>query len=120
NGEVWETLIASSPYTDNIRRLIEYVIYNSFRLEGVYFLALEFEHIISALVAEKGFTEYGNHFQIFVTITEASGIRVSTKYKKNILDDTYVQFPADKSDLYILGVIDNVIEDKLIKYKSYI
>lgn len=120
NGEVWETVIASSPYTNITNKFIEFVISESFKLEGVYFLALEFEPIINTILMEKKVVDEDHSLQIFVTITQASGIKLATKHKKNILDETTVQFPSDKSDLYILGVMSSAIEDRLIKYKSYI
>lgn len=120
NGEVWETLIASAAYTDKTSEIIEFVIYNSFNFSGIYFLALEFEPIIDQILEEKNINNYQNDLQIFSTITEASGIKVAIKYKKNILHETSIEIPADKSDLYLSGMIRNFIEDKIIQYKSYI
>jgi hypothetical protein len=120
NGEVWETTVASAPYSHNINQLVEFVIYNSFRLGGVYFLSMEFEPIIDKILEQKNLSDCGEDFQIFTVITEASNIRVATKYQKNILDESITEFPSDKSDLYIVGTIEQIITDIVLKYKGYI
>ena len=120
NGEVWETVMASSPYAIPTNQLLEFVIYNSFEFNGIYFLSLEFETIINAILAEKHNTKFQNDFQIFATITETSGIRIAIKYKKHVLDEVTISFPSDKSDLYIAGTIEQAISDKILKYKTYV
>lgn len=120
SGEVWETLIASTSYTDKTSELIEFVIHNSFKFGGIYFLALEFEPIIDQILAKEEVNNYQNNLQIFSTITKSSGIRIAVKHKKNILSEMSIELPSDKSDLYISGMIRNTIEDKIIHYKSYI
>ena len=119
NGELWETIIASSTYSDSTNQLLEFVIYNSFRFNGIYFLSLEFESIVNAILRIQNRTDCQNDLQIFVNITEASNIRVATKYKKNILDELTIDFPSDKSDLYIAGTIEQAISDQVLKYKAY-
>ena len=59
-----------SPYAIPTNQLLEFVIYNSFEFNGIYFLSLEFETIINAILAEKHNTKFQNDFQIFATITE--------------------------------------------------
>jgi cell division protein FtsL len=118
-GEVWQTVIASSPYITPTSQVLEFVIYNSFGFNGIYFLSLEFESIVDTILAIKHTPKVQNDLQIFVTITETSGIRIATKYKKNILDELTISFPSDKSDLYIVGTIEQAISDKILKYKTY-
>lgn len=120
NGEVWETAIASSPYRDDINQLLEFIIYNSFKLDGIYFLCLEFESIIDKILEQKNLIKHENDLQIFTTITEASGIRVAAKFKKNILNESTTDFPFDKSDLYVVGTIEQIISDIILKYKGYV
>jgi len=120
NGEIWETVMASSPYATPTSQLLEFVIYNSFEFNGIYFLSLEFESIINAVLAKKHITRFQNDLQIFATITETSGIRIAIKYKKNVLDELTISFPSDKSDLYIAGTIEQAISDKILKYKTYV
>lgn len=120
NGEVWNTCIASTPFIFPISELLGYVINNSFKYSGIYFLSLEFETIIERILQKTQNTEYANHLQIFVTITKTSGIRVVVKYKKNIMDEQIVEYPEDKSDMYVQGTIEQTISDKLIFYKPFI
>lgn len=120
NGETWNTCIASMPFIFPINELLEYVINNSFKYSGMYFLSLEFKTIIERILQKTQNTECINHLQIFTTITRASGIGVVVKYKKNIMDEQMVEYPHDKSDMYVQGTIEQTITDKLIYYKSFI
>ena len=120
NGEVWNTCIASTPFVFPISELLGYVINNSFKYSGIYFLSLEFETIIEKILQKTQNTEFANHLQIFVTITKSSDIRVVVKYKKNIMDEQIVEYPEDKSDMYVQGTIEQTISDKLIHYKPFI
>lgn len=120
NGEVWNTCIASMPFIFPINELLEYVINNSFKYSGIYFLSLEFETIIERILQKTQNTECTNHLQIFATITRASDIRIAVKYKKNIMDEQMIEYPKDKSDMYVQGTIEQTITDKLIYYKSFI
>lgn len=120
NGEVWNTCIASTPFVFPISELLGYVITNSFKYSGIYFLSLEFGTIIERILQKTQNTEFVNHLQVFVTITKSSGIRVVVKYKKNIMDEQIVEYPGDKSDMYIQGTIEQTISDKLLYYKPFI
>lgn len=120
NGEVWEASIAFSPYNNTINDLLEFVIHNSSGFEGVYFLSLEFESIIDTIIERKNLSELQNDLQIFVTVTEVNDIRIATKYQKNILEEAAIVFPFDKSDLYIVGTIEQAISDIVLKYKAYV
>lgn len=120
NGEVWNSTIASMPYMFPVDELLEYVINNSFKYSGTYFLSLEFETIIERILQKTQNTECINHLQIFATITRSSDIRIVVKYKKNIMDEQMIEYPHDKSDEYVQGTIEQTIYDKLIYYKSFI
>ncbi len=120
NGEVWETVIASAAYSELTSQLLEFVIYNSFRFNGIYFLSLEFEPIISEILKiQQSTTEFQNDLQIFATVTQASDIKIAVKFKKNILDALTIDFPSDKSDLYIAGTVEQAISDQILKYREY-
>ena len=118
HGELWETTIASTTYSYFIEQLLEFIIHNSFKFIGIYFLSLEFESIVGAILKTQNSSDSQNDLQIFVTITEASSIRVATKYKKNILDESTVEFPSEKSDHYIAGTIEQAISDQILKFKA--
>lgn len=120
NGEVWETVIASSEYTPILSQLLEFVIDKPFYYKGTYFLSLEIETITNAILQKQSGNNLADEFQIFIAITETSHIRIAAKHKKNILDEGTFEIPPDKSEAYIAGIIENVVTDKLLKYKSYI
>ena len=120
NGETWRAAIASTPFAKPTSKLLEYVINKSFKYSGIYFLSLEFETIIDRILHKTKNTDCSNHLQIFVTITQSSEIKSAVKYQKNILDEQIFEYPADKSDEYIQGTIEQSISDKLLFYKDYI
>ena len=120
NGEVWNSCIASMPFIFPINELLEYVIHNSFKYSGSYFLSLEFETIIERILQKTQNTECSNHLQIFAVITRSSDIRIVVKHKNNIMDEQTIEYPHDKSDMYVQGTIEQTISDKLIYYKPFI
>jgi hypothetical protein len=120
NGEVWNSCIASMPFIFPVNELLEYIIHNSFKYSGMYFLSLEFETIIERILQKSQNTEYNNHFQVFATITKSSDIRVVVKHNKNIMDEQVIEYPRHKSDMYIQGTIEQSISDKLHHYRAFI
>jgi hypothetical protein len=120
NGEVWNSCIASMPFIFPVNELLEFVINNSFKYSGMYFLSLEFETIIDRILQKSQNLECINHLQIFATITKSSDIRIVVKYKRNIMDEQVIEYPRDKSDMYIQGTIEQSISDKLHFYKPFI
>ncbi len=120
NGEVWNTTIASTVFLPYISDILEYLIKKSFKFSGMYFLCLEFETIINRILYLTNHNECSNDLQIFSTITESSDIRIIVKYKKNIMSDQIVDYPHNKSDLYIQGTLEQAISDKILFYKEYI
>ncbi len=120
NGETFETILAVSEYSKQVRQLLEFVIYNGFNFGGAYFLALEFESIIESILARKNIYDCQDDLQVLVTITEASGIHIAIKHNKNILNEIVVEFPEKKSAMYIVGTIEQGVSDALLQYKGYI
>lgn len=86
----------------------------------MYFLSLEIGTIIDRILQITDKTEYLESLQIFTVTTEASSIRIIVKYKNNIMSERTVEFPHDKSDMYRIGTIEQVLSDKLLFYKQYI
>lgn len=86
----------------------------------MYFLSLELKTIIERILQKTKNTECSDHLQVFVTITEASNIRIAVKYKNNIMDEQVIDYPHDKSNEYIQGTIEQTVSDKLLAYKEYI
>ncbi|MDC0864846.1 hypothetical protein OAP56_02735 [Rickettsiaceae bacterium] len=120
NGEMWNSCIASIPLTPPISDLLQYVLTNSFKYSGSYFLSLEFNNITEKLLQKSYGTQFSDYLQIFVTITESSGIKLIAKYKQNIMNDKTILYPSDKSDMYVQGTIEQAITDQLLFYKGYI
>ena len=112
--------LAASPMTNVINELVKYVINNSLIYGGVYFLSLEFVPIIDHLLKITNNTHYQKHLQILTTITESSGIKCIVKYKKNIINEETVNYPPNKSDLYIQGCIEQTVRDQLLFCKQFI
>jgi hypothetical protein len=120
NGEVWNTSIATTPFLSPLGDILNYIIKGSFKYSGVYFLSLELGTIIDRILYNTGNLGYAQQLQIFTIITKASGIRIIVKYKNNIMSEKTIEFPYDKSDLYLIGTIEQAISDKLLFYKQYI
>lgn len=120
NGETWETSIATMPYIHPLKTLLGFIIRNSIKFHGIYFLSLEFKGIIDCLIDRSNKQISKDHFQIFATITKASDIRIAVKHKNNIMAETTAPYPYEKSDLYVQGTIEQIINDKLLMFKDYI
>jgi hypothetical protein len=120
DGEIWNSCIASVPFREPISKLLKYVINNSFKYSGVYFLSLEFQTIIDKILQITHNTACNDSLQIFATVTELSDIRIVVKYKQDIMHEQSVEYPQDKSPMYVIGTIEQVIADKLLFYKEYI
>lgn len=120
HGEVWNSCIASVPFREPVSNLLKYVISNSFKYSGVYFLSLEFQTIIDRVLQTTHNTEHNDSLQIFATVTKSSDIRIVVKYKQDIMDEQAIEYPQDKSPMYVLGTIEQAISDKLLFYKEYI
>lgn len=119
-GEIWDTVIARSPYIAPYNVLLEYIVGKSFKYRGTYFLALEFEGIINFILKKIHKTKHKDDLQIFVVFTKTSGIKICFKHKSDILDQQVIEYPHDKSDEYVFGTVDQAISDKLISLKDYI
>ncbi|MCC8417561.1 MAG: hypothetical protein LN588_03505 [Rickettsia endosymbiont of Bryobia graminum] len=120
-SETWDTLIVSSDYTPYLSKLIDFIVLNSgLQFSGIYFLALELRIIIDKIINKANEGVFSEHFQIFVCILKGSGINLVIKYKNNIITIQRFDYPTDKSDLYIQGMIEQEVSDYLINYKNYI
>lgn len=120
-SEVWNTLIVSSTYTPPLSKLLENLLESdSKKFGGVYFLSLELQTIINKIVKNVENNKYSGYLQIFVCILNSSGIKLVVKHQGNIISKQTFDYPSDKSDLYIQGIIEQEVEDCLISCKNYI
>lgn len=118
--ETWDSVLASTPLVSKITNVLEYVFTKSLKFSGIYFLSLEFQSIIDQCLHNSNNQKFDNHLQIFASITEVSGIKVIIKHHKNIIAIKNPEYPYDKSDLYLQGVIEQEINECLISSKEYI
>ncbi|NRB10690.1 MAG: hypothetical protein HRU35_03640 [Rickettsiaceae bacterium] len=118
--ESWETIITSTPNIPPLSLLLRHTILNSFKFSGVYFLALEFQEIVDYILNKSNNLDAANNLQIFVTILKSSDIKIVVKHKNDIMDESSIDFPQDKSDSYIQGTIEQIISDKLLIFANYI
>ena len=58
--------------------------------------------------------------QIFVVILDSCGIKIVAKYKQDIRIIKNIEYPFDKSDMYVQGTIEQEVNDCLISLKAYI
>ncbi|WP_341748889.1 hypothetical protein [Candidatus Tisiphia endosymbiont of Sialis lutaria] len=120
-SEVWNSLIVSSPYTPPLSKLLENLLASdSQKFGGIYFLSLELQTIIDKIVKNVENNKYSEYLQIFVCILNTSGIKLVVKHQGNIISKQTLDYPADKSDSYIQGIIEQEVEDCLISCKNYI
>lgn len=119
-SETWNILLASVPYQEPLSTIIEYIIANSLKFGGSYFLSLELKTIIDKILQQTAHFECVNHLQIFACILDASNIKFVVKHLGNIIFTKTIEYPIDKSDLYIQGIMEQEVEDLLISSRSYI
>lgn len=119
DNEIWNNCIASTSFTKPVSDIIEYVISNSLKYNGTYFLSLECHHIINKILIENNCQKYKNDLQILATITKSSNLQIVTKHKQNILDETKIECQLDNKEL-LLGTIEHAISEKLSIFKEYI
>jgi hypothetical protein len=120
-SEVWNTLIASTPYKPNLGKLVEYLLSNkSKKFKGIYFLALEFRVIIDKIIEDTEDGKYTEYLQIFICVLAIEGIKLIVKHRGNIIAIRRFDYPLDKSELYIQGVLEQEVSDCLIASRIYI
>lgn len=119
-GEVWNTTIALSPFCPPLSDILEYAIKKSYKYDGVYFLSLEIRQIINRILKISDNSEHLDKLIFFTVITKNSQIRIFVKYKDNVMSEQTFELPLDKSDMYVIGVIEQALSDKLLYYKEYI
>jgi cell division protein FtsL len=119
DNEIWNNCIASTPFVKPVSDIIEYVIANSLKYNGTYFLSLEFHNIINKILLENNCQKYKDDLQILATITKSSHVQIVTKHKQNILDEARIECCIENKEI-LLGTIEHAISEKLALYKEYI
>jgi len=120
-NESWHALIVSTSFKPPLSKLIEYTLTSKLlKFGGVYFLALEFKVIIDRIIKNIENNKYANHLQILVLNLKENGIKLVVKHQSNIISVQTIEYPEDKSEEYIQGVIEQAVADCLIYLKSYL
>lgn len=119
-SETWDTMFVSVDYRPPFSSILNYIMENSMKFGGVYFLSLEFISIIDKVLEKTNNNDAKDCLQIFVSITECSFIKFVVKHNKNILSIKSSQYPFDRTDLYVQGIIEQEVSDCLISFKNYI
>jgi len=120
NGEVWDTLIAKTSYVPPLSDLMDYILVNSLKFSGIYFLNLEYITIIDKILEKSNNTDCDDHLQIFSYITKANSIKFVVKHRQNLLSIKSVPYPVDRTELYVQGIIEQEISDYKISLKNYL
>ncbi|WP_316353299.1 hypothetical protein [Candidatus Trichorickettsia mobilis] len=119
-SENWAVVLASQTYQPPLSKILSYILENSLKFGGIYFLNLELKTIIDRILQITSNTDCNNNLQIFVSILNASSIKCVVKHHGNIISVKSVDYPADKSWEYVQGIIEHEVSDCLILYKKYI
>ena len=120
SGEVWNSLIVKAPYAPPLSDLLNYVLENSLKFSGIYFLNLEYITLINKILEKSNKLELGDHLQIFTYITKVNSIKFIVKHKENIISLKAVPYPIDRTELYVQGIIEQEVSDYTINLKNYV
>lgn len=118
NDDKCHSTVCSVEYKGIVKNAVESVIHN-FKSIDVYLLPLEFENIINNAIRLNSRADYSNYLQIFILITEYGTIRIVIKYKQNILKSVFYRYDTTKSDLYIQGTFEQLINEQLSIYGQH-
>jgi hypothetical protein len=116
-NELGRTIIVSTQYAKPISTITEYILGNRFKFGGIYHCALELQIIIDKILNKIG-KSCPDYLQIFVTLLKCSGIKLVIKYRSDLIDIKTLEYPPNKSDDYIQGLIEQIVNDNLILLKN--
>ncbi len=121
NGEadLWKAVIMWTPITPVIERCLFLLKENGIDLAGVYFYSFAMQPIASK-VASSNALVLGDYIYSAVTASKNLGIHISINHGNNILFSTLCEYPLDKTNEYVQGVIEQNLADSWLKFKSYI
>ncbi|MCC2646284.1 MAG: hypothetical protein K0R02_349 [Rickettsiaceae bacterium] len=126
SAERIQAIFAVTPMNEVISFWLKSVFEDqNFKFGNIYFLPLEAQNIIYSFI--KNYTEEEKHkellkadIQIFIFITKASGIRIITEQNRNILLNTKIKYPIDKSLDYLHGTIEHELNETLLSLKHLV
>jgi hypothetical protein len=117
--EIHHTVFTSTPVPKELHNWLEYISSNKFELKNIYFLTLNAPQLLNNILENANIPNL-NSLRLFVTVTKSSSVRIIISDHNNILESHSFTPPADKSNAYIQGIIEQVVFDSLISLKNYI
>lgn len=120
DGENQVLHVCFSSLTPNklVSEWVEFCAVNCSNLQGVYFNSLLVPGMIDHLVTQEQKEQYP--LRIMVTVSGSSGVRIVVTHGENVMVSRVAEYPADKSNEYIQGVIEQEVVDRLIGLKDYL
>jgi hypothetical protein len=126
SAEKIQAIFAVTPMNEVISFWLKSIFEDqNFKFGNIYFLPLEAQNIIYNFI--KNYTEEEKHkellradIQIFLFTTKASGIRIITEQNRNILLNTKIKYPIDKSQDFIQGTIEHELNETLLSLKHIV
>lgn len=117
--EIWNTIFASTPITNEIQEWLDYLTSNNFELQNIYFFNLNAPKLINSILANAKLDATTN-LRLFITVTSSSSIRIIICDQQNIIENYTFNIPDGKTDAYIQGTIEQAVIDSLISLKNHI
>ncbi|MDF2964970.1 MAG: hypothetical protein K0Q51_358 [Rickettsiaceae bacterium] len=126
SAEKIQAIFAASPLNKAISYWLEVIFtYNKFRYGNIYFLPLETQHLIYFFI--KNYVEETKQkellqaeIQVLLFITKTTGIRIIAEQNRNILLNTRIKYPVEKSLDFIQGTIEHELSETLLSLKHIV
>lgn len=116
--DVWKSVICVCPFNQIIERCFHLINDNSITFSGIYLYQTTIIDIAYE-IAKKNNLNLEDYIYTTTSISSVNGINFTIHHGKNILSSVNVDYPHDKSQEYIQGIIEQNISDLWIALKSY-
>lgn len=117
--EIYNSIFAATKVSDILYKLIDYTSFNGFDVNGVYFFSLNAPVMVENIVKTLSLGKAKHPLYIFITVTSVSKIRVLILANDNVMHSETIDYPEDKSEAYIQGIIEQAVTDSLISLKNH-
>ena len=118
--EIWDVVLVSAVMKEQWRSLCLSAVKNDSKFGGVYLFPHVAPRLVVAVAKSQSVIIDDSAVNIFVTFSGVLGLRIIAVYQENILFSKEVEHPADASDEYMCGIIENEAADILIYLKNYL
>lgn len=120
DSEIWKTVILTHPNTVEIKNIFELCRRTKLVIDAAYFLPSMISSVIKFISTKCMFSIPRYTVVNFVTICEVTGIYVNITHGSDILYYSLAEYPHGKSDEYVQGTIEQMLNDSWIKLNGYI